>query len=74
MLRLVADENLDGAIVRRVLRRKPDLDIVRIQDAGLSGKDDPIVLDWAAQEGRILVTAECSLDGEYEGQIIYLPL
>lgn len=56
MLRLAADENLDGAIVRGVLRRKPNLDIVRIQDAGLSGNDDPTVLDWAAQAGRILVT------------------
>src|SRR3954471_21584781 len=58
MLRLVADENLDGAIIRGLLRRKPDLDIVRIQDAGLSGKDDPTILDWAAQEDRILITRD----------------
>ncbi len=83
---------------------------------GLSGADDPTVLQWAAQEGRVLLThdvatitqyayerveaglsmpgvfevsldvpigsaiedilllAECSLDGEWEGQIRYLPL
>ena len=50
MLRLAADENFDGALIRGVLRRKPDLDIVRIQDAGLSGKDDPTVLDWTAKK------------------------
>jgi hypothetical protein len=92
------------------------LDIIRIQDVGLSGADDPTVLQWAAQEGRVLLThdvatitqyayerveaglsmpgvfevgldvpigsaiedifllAECSLDGEWEGQIRYLPL
>ncbi|MEO7908733.1 MAG: DUF5615 family PIN-like protein, partial [Roseiflexaceae bacterium] len=56
MLRLATDENFDGTVFRGVLRRKPELDIVRIQDAGLSGNDDPTVLDWAAQEGRILIT------------------
>ena len=34
MLRLVADENFNGAIVRGLLRRQADLDIVRIQDVG----------------------------------------
>jgi len=41
MLRLVADENFNNDIVRGLLRRKPDLDIVRVQDADLSGADDP---------------------------------
>ena len=34
----------------------PDLDIIRVQDAGLSGADDPDVLEWAAKEGRVLLT------------------
>jgi hypothetical protein len=116
MLRLAADENFNNNIVRGLLRREPDLDIVRIQDVGLSGADDPSVLAWAAQEGRVLLTldvatitkyaydrvragqsmpgvfevsravpigraiedilllAECSLEGEWEGQVQYLPL
>jgi hypothetical protein len=36
------------------LRRKPDLNIVRVQDAGLSGADDPTVLERAAQQGRVI--------------------
>jgi hypothetical protein len=56
MLKLAADENLNNDIMRGLLRRKPDLDMVRIQDVGLSGADDPTVLDWAAQEKRILLT------------------
>jgi hypothetical protein len=89
---------------------------VRLQDAGLSGADDPAVVAWAAQEGRVLRThdvstitryayervqegepmpgvsevsrdlpigraiaemlllATCSLAGEWEGQVRYLPL
>ena len=116
MFKLAADENLNNAIVRGLLRRKPDLDVVRIQDVGLSGADDTTVLEWAAQEGRVLLThdvttltrcayerteggkpmpgvfeisravpigvaiedilllAECSLEGEWEGQVRYLPL
>jgi hypothetical protein len=44
MLRLAADENFNGDIVRRLLRRNPALDVVRVQDASLSGPDDPSVL------------------------------
>ena len=116
MLTLAADENFNNNIVRGLLRRRPDIDIVRIQDVGLSGADDPTVLAWAAEEGRILLThdvstitryayerieaglpmpgvfevslaaslgqsiddllllVECSLENEWEGQIVYVPL
>src|SRR5215210_3003469 len=116
MLRLAADENFNNDIVRGVLRRNPDVNIVRVQDAGLSGAEDPAVLEWVAGEGRVLLThdvttmthyayervrdgkampgvfeagrtvpigraiedilllAEYSLDGEWEGQVRYLPL
>jgi len=89
---------------------------VRAQDAGLEGASDQAVLEWAASEGRVLLThdvntltgfayervaqglpvpgvfevslrvpvsvaiedllllAECSLEGEWEGQVNYLPL
>ena len=60
MLRLAADENLNGDIVRGLLRRNPDIDIVRVQDAALSGADDPSVLEWAAREGRVVVTHDIS--------------
>ena len=60
MLRLAADENFNGDVVRGLLRRKPDLDIVRLQDAGLSGADDPLVLEWAAAQGRVLLSHDAS--------------
>jgi predicted nuclease of predicted toxin-antitoxin system len=65
MLRLAADENFNGDIVRGLLRRKPDLDIVRVQDVGLSGASDPAVLEWAAGEGRIVVTHDISMLAHY---------
>jgi hypothetical protein len=33
-----------------------DLDIVRVQDVGLLHADDPTILQWAGNEGRILLT------------------
>ncbi len=116
MLRLLADENFDNTIVRGLLRRRPEIDIVRVQDVGLSSTDDPTILAWAAQTNRILIThdvatitrfsyerveqglpmpgvievstdaqigrviedilllIDCTLEGELEGQIQYLPL
>lgn len=56
MLRLLADENFNGDIVRGLLLRGPDLDLVRVQDVALSGADDAAVLAWAAEHDRILVT------------------
>lgn len=116
MIRFAIDENFNNDVLRGLLRRRPDLDVVRLQDAGLSSSDDPAVLAWAAAEGRILVShdvatltafayarikvgqsmpglfevgskvtvteaiedllliAECSVPGEWEGQVRYLPL
>jgi hypothetical protein len=116
MLRLLADENFNNDVVRGVCRRNPAVEIVRVQDVGLSGADDPTILEWAAQSGRVILThdvatmtrhaydrvrqgkampgvfecarrvpigvaidetlllAECSLEGEWEGQVRYLPL
>jgi hypothetical protein len=65
MLLLAADENFNNDIVRGLLRRKPDLDIVRIQDVGLSGADDPTILEWAAQDGRVLLTHDASTITHY---------
>ena len=65
MLRLVADENLNNDIIRGLLRRQPDIDLVRVQDVGLSGAGDPTVLEWAAREGRVLLIHDVSTITKY---------
>jgi predicted nuclease of predicted toxin-antitoxin system len=60
MIRLRADENFHGAVVRGLLRRAPSVDIARVQDVGLSGAEDQAILSWAAQEGRVLLTHDSS--------------
>jgi hypothetical protein len=55
-MRLLADENVRGAILDGVRLRNPDVDIIRVQDTEIYEADDPIVLEWAAQQGRIIVS------------------
>ena len=60
MLRFAADENLNGNIVRGLRRRKPDLDIVHVQDTPLSEAGDAEILEWAAAEERVILTHDVS--------------
>jgi predicted nuclease of predicted toxin-antitoxin system len=55
-LKFLADENFGSAILRGLLRRSPDIDIIRVQDHGLANTDDPIILEWAANQDRIVLT------------------
>jgi len=61
MLSFAVDENFNMHIVTGVLRRLPTADIVRVQDARLESADDPTVLEWAATEGRVLLTHDVTL-------------
>lgn len=116
MILLLTDEDFNYQISDGLQMREPQLDLVRVQEVGLRGAPDPVVLVWAAQEGRVLLThdvttmthyanervraglpmpgvfvvpkivavgraideltilVECSLEGEWENQIRYVPL
>ncbi len=54
--RFLADENFNNDLLRALVRRLPELDIVRVQDTSMAGVDDPTLLAWAAREGYILLT------------------
>lgn len=60
MLQFLSDENFHGQIVRGLFLREPNLDLVRVQDVGLREIDDPIILDWAATNDRIVLTHDRS--------------
>lgn len=116
MLCFLTDEDFNGRVVRGLRRRFPSLDLLRVQEAGLSGQHDRVVLEWAAKECRLMLThdaatmtkyaveriqaglpmpgivevgqelpiglvideltllATASFEGEWENQILYLPL
>ena len=56
MIAFVADENFPGPLVRAVRQRRRDVDLVRAQDVGLAGADDPRLLAWAADNGRVVLS------------------
>jgi hypothetical protein len=60
MLRLVSDENFSGDIVRGLFRRLAKLDLVRVQDVGLTQTPDLDILEWAASQGRVLLSHDVS--------------
>ena len=49
MIRFAADENFNQTITRGLKNRQPDIDIVRVQDVGLSGANNETVPDSAAR-------------------------
>lgn len=116
-LKFLADQNFNQRIVRGMLRLAPQVDIVHAYEEGLARTEDPMVLAWAAEHNRVVLThdvttmtlfatarveqglpmpglflvqhppvamasiigdlvllAECSTYGEWEGQQLYLPL
>ncbi len=56
MLRLVSDADVNGDIIRGLHRARPELDLIRAHDVGLTRRSDPEVLAWAASERRVLMT------------------
>ncbi len=58
MLPLLSDEDLPFALIRALKRSQADLDVVRVQEVGLRSQPDHIVLEWAAQNGRILISRD----------------
>jgi predicted nuclease of predicted toxin-antitoxin system len=53
-----ADADLDGRVIRGLKRAFPEIDIRTATEAGLSGMQDPKVLQLAAEIGRVLVSQD----------------
>lgn len=59
-IKFLVDENFSHKTLAGIKRRDPDIDVVSVQDVDLRENSDPDVLEWAAQEGRIVVTHDVS--------------
>lgn len=64
-VRFVADENFNRHIIVGLQRRAEGIDIVRVQDVGLRTANDPTVLQWAADDGRVLLTHDAATMPEF---------
>lgn len=66
--RFLADENIDPDLVLGLRRRVDDIDIVRVQDVELRTLGDPEILEWAANEDRILVSHDFKTIPRFAGE------
>jgi predicted nuclease of predicted toxin-antitoxin system len=55
-VRYLFDEDFNGRIIRGLRRRAPHLDTQTVQAAGLAQAPDTDVLQWAASNGRVLIS------------------
>jgi hypothetical protein len=53
-VRFLADEDLDSSILEGLRSLKPAIDILDVKEAGLRGTKDPVILEMAPQQGRIV--------------------
>jgi hypothetical protein len=74
VLTFLADENFDGRIVRGLLLREPELDIVRVQDVGLLKSADESILAWAAEHGRVVLTHDVNTMSDFAFQRVFAGL
>lgn len=56
MFKLLVDHNFNQRILRGVLRRVSDLDYVTTEELGLAQGIDPLILERAAADDRIVLT------------------
>jgi predicted nuclease of predicted toxin-antitoxin system len=56
VIRLLVDQNFNGHIQDGLTRREPTLELVHVRDVGLATAPDPVILDWAAAQDRVLLT------------------
>ncbi|MDX1521974.1 MAG: DUF5615 family PIN-like protein [Anaerolineae bacterium] len=55
-IRFLCDEDFNNRIVRGLVRRQPDLELVRVQDTEVAGRSDSTVLEWASENGLVILS------------------
>lgn len=58
MFRLLSDEDFPGDVINGLLQRIPGLDLVRVQDVSLMQTPNPVILQWAADQDRIILSRD----------------
>jgi Domain of unknown function (DUF5615) len=56
VIRLLVDQNFNEHILDGLTRRDPGLEFVHVRDVGLAAAPDPVLLEWAATQSRVLLT------------------
>jgi predicted nuclease of predicted toxin-antitoxin system len=75
-MKFLTDEHISLKLIEGLLLQKPNLDILALRDTELLRKDDPTLLEWAANQRRIILTQDVSTmpDFAYERISKELPM
>jgi predicted nuclease of predicted toxin-antitoxin system len=66
--KFLADENIDSDLVVGLRRRLDDIDVVRVQEVGLRTVGDAAILQWAADQGRVLISHDLRTIPAFAGE------
>jgi hypothetical protein len=55
-MKLLADENINNEILRRMQTRHPEFEVIRVQDTVLFHAADPVILEWATENDYVLIS------------------
>ena len=56
MAQFLTDQDFNARIVTQLRNRIPDLNLISVRDLGLANTPDPSVLEWAAEQSRIVLS------------------
>ena len=56
----LVDQNFNEHIVDGLTRRDATLEFIHVRDVGLAAAPDPMILEWAAAHGLVLLTHDIS--------------
>ena len=67
-MKFLADHNINDQIVTGLVRKRPGFDIVRAREVGLAEAPDPELLQWAAENSRVVVTYDKATMPDFAGE------
>jgi predicted nuclease of predicted toxin-antitoxin system len=70
MLRLLIDENVNNRILRGLKSRLPELDFVTVRQVGLAGTPDSDLLNWAAENHRVMLSHDVRTMSDCANQLL----
>ena len=74
MLKFLADEDVPRSFSSQLRLHLPGIDIVRVVDVGLGQTPDPVILQWAADDGRVLITRDAETMTKFARERIRMEL
>jgi hypothetical protein len=72
--RILTDEDFNLSVVAGLRRVRPQMDLLTLQDAGMLHASDPVVLEYAKEQDRILLSHDVqTMPAHFAALLMSLP-